>query len=68
LAGLALAAAAEVAFAGDDFPGVDSARLVAADLRFARGDRAGVLRSAGLAFHPFDQRAEIARVRARRGT
>jgi hypothetical protein len=63
-----LAAGAEGAFAGDDFPGGDSARLVAADLRFARGDLAGLLRGAGLAYHPFEQRAAVARVLARRGT
>jgi 2,3-diketo-5-methylthio-1-phosphopentane phosphatase len=63
-----LAAGANVAFAGDGFPDADSARLVAADLRFARGDLADVLRREGLAFHPFDQWAEIARVLARRGT
>jgi 2,3-diketo-5-methylthio-1-phosphopentane phosphatase len=63
-----LAAGANVAFAGDGFPDAESARLVAADLRFARGDLAGVLRREGLAFHPFEQWAEIARVLALRGT
>jgi 2,3-diketo-5-methylthio-1-phosphopentane phosphatase len=63
-----LAAGATVAFAGDGFPDADSARLVTADLRFARGDLANVLRREGLVFHPFDQWADIARVLARRGT
>jgi 2,3-diketo-5-methylthio-1-phosphopentane phosphatase len=63
-----LAAGASVAFAGDGFPDADSARLVAADLRFARGDLANVLRDEGLAFHPFERWSEIARVLTRRGT
>jgi len=63
-----LAEGAEVAFAGDGFPDAESARLVAADLRFARGDLTSVLRREGLAFQPFDRWAEIARVLARWGT
>src|SRR3954469_6359275 len=50
---------AKVAFAGDGFPDADSARLVAADLRFARGDLATVLRREGLPFHSFGQWTEI---------
>jgi 2,3-diketo-5-methylthio-1-phosphopentane phosphatase len=63
-----LAAGNEVAFAGDGFPDVDAARLVAADLRFARGDLADVLRSEGLAFHSFAHWHEIARTLTRRAT
>jgi len=62
-----IAAGVDVAFAGDGFPDVEAALLVAGDLRFARGDLANVLRSEGLAFHTFDQWGEIARVLARRG-
>jgi 2-hydroxy-3-keto-5-methylthiopentenyl-1-phosphate phosphatase len=49
-----------VAFAGDGFPDVDAARLVPGDLRFARGDLAGVLRSEGLPFRSYDHWSEIA--------
>jgi 2,3-diketo-5-methylthio-1-phosphopentane phosphatase len=63
-----VASGARVAFAGDGFPDVEAARLVAADLRFARSDLANVLRSEGLAFHHFDQWADVARVLARQGT
>jgi 2-hydroxy-3-keto-5-methylthiopentenyl-1-phosphate phosphatase len=63
-----LATGARVAFAGDGYPDVDSARLVAPELRFARGDLAAVLRREGLAFHPFDQWTEIAQVLTKRGT
>jgi len=49
-----------VAFAGDGFPDEAAARLVPADLRFARGDLAGVLEKANLAFHRFESWAEVA--------
>ena len=63
-----LAAGTTVAFAGDGFPDADSARLVAADLRFARGALANVLRKEEMAFRSFEQWAEIAHVLAKRGT
>jgi 2-hydroxy-3-keto-5-methylthiopentenyl-1-phosphate phosphatase len=53
-----------VAFAGDGFPDADPARLVPANLRFARGDLADVLRADGLPFRPFDSWSDIARVLA----
>jgi 2-hydroxy-3-keto-5-methylthiopentenyl-1-phosphate phosphatase len=49
-----------VAFAGDGFPDAEAARLVPADLRFARGDLAAVLRSEGAPFIPFAMWADIA--------
>ena len=55
-----LMAARVVAFAGDGFPDADAARLVPAELRFARGDLATALGAEGLAFHPFDRWGEIA--------
>lgn len=48
-----------VAFAGDGFPDADPARLVPADLRFARGDLADVLRAENLPFHGFDSWSDI---------
>ena len=51
-----------VAFAGDGFPDAEPARLVPGQVRFARGDLAGVLRSDGLPFRPFDSWSDIARV------
>lgn len=57
-----------VAFAGDGFPDAEPARLVSADLRFARGDLADVLRSEGLAFHPFEVWSDIANHLLQRGT
>lgn len=54
-----LAEGSTVAFAGDGFPDVEPARLVAADLRFARGDLADVLTREGLAFHPFGVWSDI---------
>jgi 2-hydroxy-3-keto-5-methylthiopentenyl-1-phosphate phosphatase len=48
-----------VAFAGDGFPDAEPARLVPADLRFARGDLADVLRSEGLPFRPFESWSDI---------
>jgi 2-hydroxy-3-keto-5-methylthiopentenyl-1-phosphate phosphatase len=50
----------QVAFAGDGFPDEEAARMVPAELRFARGDLAGVLEKAGLAFHRFESWAEVA--------
>jgi 2-hydroxy-3-keto-5-methylthiopentenyl-1-phosphate phosphatase len=48
------------AFAGDGFPDVEAARLVPADLRFARGDLAAVLRSENAPFHSFETWSDIA--------
>lgn len=50
-----------VAFAGDGFPDAESARLVPAELRFARADLASVLESEGLPFRPFEAWSDIAR-------
>lgn len=50
---------ARVAFAGDGFPDVEAARLVPADLRFARADLADVLRQEDLGFRPFEQWTDI---------
>jgi len=55
-----LARGSTVAFAGDGYPDVDAARLVDAELRFAKDDLAEVLQREGLAFHPFDQWREVA--------
>lgn len=49
-----------VAFAGDGFPDVDAAKLVPADLRFARRDLADVLRSEGEAFTAYRTWSDIA--------
>jgi 2,3-diketo-5-methylthio-1-phosphopentane phosphatase len=49
-----------VAFAGDGLPDVDAARLVPAELRFARGDLARVLRDEGRRFQEYDHWSEIA--------
>ena len=57
-----------VAFAGDGFPDAEAARLVPAELRFARGDLADVLRSERLTFHSFDTWAEIANQLLQRDT
>ena len=48
-----------VAFAGDGFPDADAARLVPAELRFARADLATSLRADGLAFRPFERWGEV---------
>ncbi len=48
-----------VAFAGDGFPDAEPARLVPADLRFARGDLADTLRREHLPFHPFESWSDI---------
>ncbi len=55
-----------VAFAGDGFPDIDAARLVPAQLRFARDDLATALSQEGLAFQPFDRWSEIAAILADR--
>ena len=49
-----------VAFAGDGFPDLAPARLVADSLRFARADLADAAREAGLSFRPFDRWREVA--------
>jgi len=51
-----------VAFSGDGFPDAEPARLVAGDLRFARGDLADVLRADRLPFRLFDSWSDIARI------
>lgn len=51
---------ATVAFAGDGFPDAEAARLVNADLRFARADLAQQMQQDQLAFHPFSVWSEIA--------
>lgn len=48
-----------VAFAGDGFPDADPARIVPADLRYARADLARVLNSEGLAYHSYQCWSEI---------
>jgi 2-hydroxy-3-keto-5-methylthiopentenyl-1-phosphate phosphatase len=62
-----LAEGAVVTFAGDGFPDAESARLVSADLRFARGDLAGVLRNERLSFQSFDDWSTIADTLLQRG-
>ncbi len=49
-----------VAFAGDGLTDAEAARLVAADLRFARGELARVLACEGLPYRPFERWAEVA--------
>lgn len=48
-----------VAFSGDGFPDADPARLVPAEMRYARADLARVLSSEGLAFHSYQCWSEI---------
>jgi 2-hydroxy-3-keto-5-methylthiopentenyl-1-phosphate phosphatase len=55
-----LNAGKRVAFAGDGFPDIDAARLVADHLRFAHGDLARALHAEGLSFRPYDEWSEIA--------
>ncbi len=55
-----LATARLVAFAGDGFPDLDAAKLIPANLRYARGDLAVALTREGLPFHPFQRWSEIA--------
>jgi len=55
-----LAGARMVAFAGDGFPDLDAAKLVPANIRFARGDLAEALTREGLSFHPFQRWLEVA--------
>ncbi len=57
----AIARGRRVAFAGDGPPDIDPARLVPADLRFARADLARELAKEGLSFRAFDRWSEIAR-------
>jgi 2,3-diketo-5-methylthio-1-phosphopentane phosphatase len=60
-----LARRRRVAFAGDGFPDVDAALLVAAELRFARGDLARVLSRKGLTYNRFERWSEIAEILSR---
>jgi 2-hydroxy-3-keto-5-methylthiopentenyl-1-phosphate phosphatase len=55
-----LAAGKRVAFAGDGFPDIDAARLVAGDLRFAHDDLARALEAEGLPFRTYGVWSEIA--------
>lgn len=55
-----LEAGAVVAFAGDGFPDIDAAKLVAGELRFARRDLADVLRRDGEAFTTYRVWSDIA--------
>jgi 2-hydroxy-3-keto-5-methylthiopentenyl-1-phosphate phosphatase len=55
-----LARGKRVAFAGDGYPDLDAARLVPAELRFARGDLARVLGKVDLGFQKYDRWSEIA--------
>ncbi len=57
-----IASCRRVAFAGDGYPDADAARLVPAELRFARGDLAIVLSEERLAFHHYERWSEIALV------
>jgi 2,3-diketo-5-methylthio-1-phosphopentane phosphatase len=57
-----------VAFAGDGFPDAEPARLVPADLRFARGDLADVLRREQAPFDLFDSWSDIADRLSQRGS
>lgn len=57
-----IASGRRVAFAGDGYPDADAARLVPAELRFARGDLANVLSEERLAFHHYERWSEIALV------
>jgi HAD superfamily phosphoserine phosphatase-like hydrolase len=50
-----------VAFAGDGYPDVPAARLVAPELRFATSSLALALEQEGLPFRRFDRWAEVAR-------
>jgi 2-hydroxy-3-keto-5-methylthiopentenyl-1-phosphate phosphatase len=52
---------ATVAFAGDGFPDADAARLVAGELRFARGALATVMDREGLPYHDYTTWSDIAR-------
>jgi 2,3-diketo-5-methylthio-1-phosphopentane phosphatase len=49
-----------VAFAGDGFPDAEAARLVPAELRFARADLATALRADGSSFRTFERWGEVA--------
>ena len=50
----------EVAFAGDGFPDIEAARLVAPGRRFARADLAAVCQEEGLPFRRFEAWTEVA--------
>ncbi len=54
-----LARRERVAFAGDGWPDLDAARLVPAELRFARGDLATAAAAEGLAFQRFERWSQI---------
>jgi 2,3-diketo-5-methylthio-1-phosphopentane phosphatase len=56
----ALASSERVAFAGDGFPDIAAARLVAAELRFATASLAQALEQEGLPFRRFGRWAEVA--------
>lgn len=62
----ALATGRRVAFAGDGYPDVIAARLVPAELRFARAALAEALRAEGAAFQPFERWADVARALVKR--
>ncbi len=51
----------QVAFAGDGYPDLEAALLVADSLRFARRDLAKALTELGKTFRPFERWAEVAR-------
>lgn len=51
-----------VAFAGDGFPDAVAAKLVPADLRFARGNLAEALDKEGLPYRPFEVWSDIAKM------
>jgi 2-hydroxy-3-keto-5-methylthiopentenyl-1-phosphate phosphatase len=51
---------AVVAFAGDGYPDADAARLVPANLRFAKDDLAEVMREERLEYRRFDRWREVA--------
>jgi 2,3-diketo-5-methylthio-1-phosphopentane phosphatase len=54
-----------VAFAGDGPPDIEPARLVPAELRFARADLADALKVEGLRFRSYDRWSDIARMLGR---
>lgn len=56
----ALQRSEKVAFAGDGFPDAPAARLVPAELRFARRDLATALDEAKLPYRPFEVWSEVA--------
>jgi 2,3-diketo-5-methylthio-1-phosphopentane phosphatase len=54
-----------VAFAGDGPPDIEPARLVPAELRFARADLADALKDEGLRFRSYERWSDIARMLGR---